>query len=404
MFTKGILSHEDYSESSSSDPLLSAAEADADLELQEEAIDEAEDIDGMLEGLQRQAETAAQNEAGLSEGAAQAMEQMVRYCALRLSASSVSFPALEQFTSATRQQQTIAVRDSLISLRRRLDKSLTVAQEGFFDSIVDTFQTYRASEASIRRKLDIALAEFQDGHAGEIIEKPIWGRWIPQTGSGTITSNDALIIARTIAGQATDEGAQAILELKKMIEQMTVQIRGIWFISDEKDIARIKALRAKIRQIVRSSQDALQQGKIHSPGEGRPNFEKMSRQQAHRLSDLVHQLLNDRKVLEAYDDLSTSHGTHTLFGYINSGWRLKHMLTDLMLPGTGGMLSTLGAVLPSNTWLSEFLRAGFTAEDLAVARQGVNEALHLASSFRHLAASRIRILNAIVSYSHASGR
>lgn len=189
----------------------------AELHGEADEVKEAQGMADTIESMAHVAEQAIQSEEGLAQPTAEVMEAAMEHFYVRLGIKRKAFPALESFEK-DRLASTKITLEHLRDLQARIDKNLTIAQEGLFARIGNAFSRAFTSSKKISKALSAMNAsELAEPHD---LGSPAWARVFGGiSGKKSINSSDIATVFAEIHGLADD--------LAKHYNRAAVKIDGM---------------------------------------------------------------------------------------------------------------------------------------------------------------------------------
>lgn len=192
-----------------SDDQLAADVATTDNAVEEvvagsEEIVEASDIQETVDVLADQTEASLepaegatpeeQEEVGLSEETAAAMEAMVDHFYKRLGIPNSKHVSLEAFANKnTRKESTILALENLRTLSARISQGKHIAQEGVMARFGNTMKLIFNTENKVRGKLKEFTSELEAKGSNEsLIKEPGWGRSFASEHKTELSASDVI--------------------------------------------------------------------------------------------------------------------------------------------------------------------------------------------------------------------
>lgn len=334
----------------------------ADIDTRSEEVNEADAILTTVDAMAEQVEASPE---GISEETAKVLNTAVEHFCNRLSYKKKVVPAMEGFSADSRKRTTEMALENMKELSTRLEKNIQIAQEGIVDSLRKSIEMMFTTAESVIKKLAAVSAEFDKNGAKEgTIENPAWGKYL-FGGSDTYTGADAVAALAKINKVLKDDSAVASVKtLTEAVKNLTKEVRGNWFVSNEEDIARIEALAKAI--------SSMREGLMELVGENTNTtatvFSPISAAEKKKLVASIEDILINNNLQKELDAFSNEKGVFIKWAAYQRNFRLKM------------------------DW----------AEDVKKAKSATAAATEIVKNLSAAISSRIKVCSAAVSYIEAS--
>ena len=339
---KGILAMEDIvevlPEHSTVDSVILAIDgAVADVAAHSDQIDEAEQIGQVVDGIGEQLSSSPE---GVSEETAKMAEVVLEHFCARLGYGSKVFPAFESFSAGGAKTATALAVEQLTDFREKLDYSVSVAQEGFFEKVGTAFMmTFAGAETAATKIKDAAAKYKENGPREGNIHSPAWGKYL-YGGSGVYKGSDAVSALKKFNSAASSEKLIGIVhEMNSILGRLTKEVRGNWFVSNKEDIHRIETLGNTVVSL--GEKVDLRTGVDRTKA---VEFEPMSENDVKRLSDIANELLDNRRLENEIDKFHDKAGNLSSWSALNMFIRPEGIAGLATAAALGGGGAVFGGV------------------------------------------------------------
>jgi hypothetical protein len=297
---KAIMALEGLEEVSIEETVTPLDDVNHEIETSQDTIEEAVDIQDSVGALTNQVSTGVETGEGISEDTAKAVEVAVEHFCKRLGYKKKVMPALEGFTNATtRLDKTKVALENLNELNTRINKCLTIAQEGLWARIKHRFSLMFSNEEKLNKNLKIVSARFDSSGSKEgVLEKPGFSKYLNPKNKNKLSSKDII-----------DE----LSGLDKLIndDKLTLIIKNINTGMEKIVVANKKGTKGDYSIILKEQGKLADIGEILTrdysltkKGSEEADIEALTPSDKIKLVKILESILSDDKASKALDDIN----------------------------------------------------------------------------------------------------
>lgn len=239
--------------------------------------------------------------------------------------------ATEDFKSESlRLNATVLALEEMKDFSNRLDKGLTIAQEGMLARLGNSIKLLFTSSDKIQRLLKESVREIEAKGAKEgIIDEPGWGRSFSQLGETQLDGAAVIAYVTKVEKLVTSAAfVKLINDYTDIAYKLGSEVSRSWFIAKDEAVNAIKNLNDSADKL---SSDA---DKLHLIGaltaKNDPSFKPLTVQEAKKLAGLAAGITNDQNLNQALYKLENAIQEANLQLYNNRSMRLAQgMAADI---------------------------------------------------------------------------
>lgn len=365
--------------------------ADDQLEQDIDSVEEAQDIQDGLDNVSDVLENSVEDDGeGINPEVAQAIEISTEHFAKRLDVRFRVLPSLESFKGNNSKQATMLAMERIDTLQAAVDKSLVVANEGIIDDIKNGLSMMTQTENKILNRLENIKKNKFDKE--KIFNNDTWTKYIP-TKDIELDGADIIKIAQdAVSASKSDKVAQCVKDFISGIKKLNVEIRGIWFWSNARDIQYIEAISKQITETAKNLQEENKTAGAGNASLAR-SFTSPNEAQAKRISALIVELIGENSLEDLTKELDSKSSNLKFWSFWNSRFRIKNVATSFV-GGPIGSMAVDYSILTDKTTILDKLNA----EDLQKSKQAAYNARKALVSLRLISSKRIKLASALTSY------
>lgn len=372
----------------------------SELEARGEEIREATEIEGVIDTYASDIQTRIEAQQPLTENEVRSISTAVEHFQSRLGYKKKVFPAMESFSNPSDSMAaTKLALENLNQLQAALNTQLQVANEGFIDSTVSWVKNALDTESKVLDSFLSACSEYtRKGMKETDINNPKFGKYIGN-GSGT-SGKDVLSFLNKMSETLSDSTLSKLIdEMTHCVEKATKEIRGNWFVSNKRDIERIKDIQKEVENKATLVEKLV---KTKGTNSSASSFKPITPEELKQFESVVVKILKDHTVTDSLDKNLGKQGSLKLWAVWQRNFRLKSGVA-----GTYGLVSDAVAMGKADTGKktdNDGIQSWLTPEDIREAhnvRAAINSIL---SEVRQLVKNRLIICRAVSEYVKASAK
>jgi len=275
-----------------------ATQADIEVDNTEEVIGVQQSTDSMIQTVAAAVDSGAGMAPETTEVVEAAMEHM--YNRMGYKPKKRATVANEDFKSdSSRLNATVLALEEMKDFSKRLDKGLTIAQEGMLARFGNTLKLLFTSSDKIQRLLTENVQEITAKGAKEgIIKEPGWGRSFSQLGIKELSGADVLAYVGKVEKLVTSSAFIDLIEsYTDICRKLEKEVSRSWFIAKDNAVQAIADINSEADKVIESADKLYISDALTAKND--PSFKPLTVQEAKKLADAAKSITGDRRLNQA---------------------------------------------------------------------------------------------------------